>query len=78
MCSPNIEELFDLKSSFLPVKKKNNKKNHLDFKFCSSGGGGGEGGRAMLLALVSEKPTISKMKNTNLLLSHSITLLPCY
>ena len=43
MCSPNIEELFDLKSSFLPVKKKNNKKNHLDFKFCSSGGGGGRG-----------------------------------
>ena len=39
MCSPNIEELCDLKSSFLP---NNNKKNHLDFKFCSLGGGGGQ------------------------------------
>ena len=45
MCSPNIEELCDLKSSFRPVKKKQ-QKNYLDFKFCSSGGGGegdGEG-----------------------------------
>ena len=38
MCSPNIEELCDLKSSFRPVKKKQ-QKNYLDFKFCSSGGG---------------------------------------
>ena len=50
MCSPNIEELCDLKSSFRPEKKKQ-QKNHLDFKFCSLGGGGG---RAMLLALVGE------------------------
>ena len=40
MCSPNIEELCDMKSSFRPVKKKQQQKNHLDFKFCSSGGGG--------------------------------------
>ena len=51
MSSPSIEELCDLKSSFRPVKKKQQQKNHLDFKFCSSGGGGG---RAMLLALVGE------------------------